>query len=166
VGGLGIAGYAADDWLLKEHGVSVGLSEGRRLLAILSPGTSGRDVRALVRGLTDLSAKVRGGTLTLDPLPDAPGLHELGTEMACAPAEAFHGPAEAVRLEEAEGRIAAEMIAPAPPGVPRLVPGQRITATHVRWLVAQRDAGSFFLDPVDPAERRVRVTAPAQMPAR
>ncbi|WP_260172913.1 hypothetical protein [Sphingomonas sp. BK069] len=44
---------------------------------------------------------------------------------------ALNGPTEMVRYEDAAGRIAAEMIAPAPPRVPRLVPGQRISAEHV-----------------------------------
>jgi arginine decarboxylase len=37
------------------------------------------------------------------------------------------------------------------------VPGQRITAAHVAWLVANRDAGAFVMDPVDPTEATVRV---------
>ena len=49
-------------------------------------------------------------------------------------------------LARAAGRIAAETIAPAPPGVPRLVPGQRITAAHTAWLAANRDLGAFLLD--------------------
>jgi arginine/lysine/ornithine decarboxylase len=51
------------------------------------------------------------------------------------------------------------MIAPAPPGVPRLVPGQRISPAHVAWLVAQRDAGAFIMDPVDPTDATIRVVA-------
>lgn len=51
------------------------------------------------------------------------------------------------------------MIAPAPPGVPRLVPGQRIGQVHVDWLTVNRDLGAFFLDPIDPSERTIRVVA-------
>lgn len=49
------------------------------------------------------------------------------------------------------------IVAPAPPGVPRLVPGQRIGTAHVAWLVANRDADAFFLDPTDPTEVKVHV---------
>ena len=72
---------------------------------------------------------------------------------------ALNGPVEMVRYEDAADRIAAEMIAPAPPGVPRLVPGQRISAEHVAWLVANRDAGAFVMDPVDPTDATIRVVA-------
>ena len=74
-------------------------------------------------------------------------------------ADAFFAPAEKVTYEASAGRICAEVIAPAPPGIPRLVPGQRISAQHAAWLTANRDAGMFVLDPADPAERKIRVVA-------
>jgi arginine decarboxylase len=158
VSGLGVSGYAIDDWLNEHHRVSVGLSDARHLLAIVSTGTTAGDIRALARGLADCAGRIRSGELSLAPLSDTPGIESLSTEMACGAAEAFFAEAELVPLSAAAGRIAAEVIAPAPPGVPRLVPGQRITPAHVAWLTANRDGGAFFLDPVDPGERKVRVT--------
>jgi arginine/lysine/ornithine decarboxylase len=156
---LGVSGYAIDDWLNEHYRVSVGLSDARHLLAIIAPGTTASDVRALARGLAACVKGLRKGTLSLAPAGDAPPIGALTVEMAIDPGEALFGAAEQVPLAEAGGRIAAEMIAPAPPGVPRLVPGQRISATHVAWLTANRDAGAFFLDPIDPSERTVRVVA-------
>ena len=156
---LGGSAYAVDDWLVANHRVSVALSSARHLLAIISPGVTTRDVRALVKGLTALVRGLRKGTVTLPPAPAAPAIGELDVEMACDPLDAFFGPTERVPLKEAPGRIAAETIAPAPPGVPRLVPGQRIGGAHVDWLLAQRDAGAFILDPVDPSGCTIRVAA-------
>ena len=154
---LGVSGYAIDDWLNEHHRVSVGLSEARHLLAIVSAGTTAADVRALARGLADFVRQLATGRLSLTALGRAPAIGSLTTEMTADPATAFFGPVEQVSLDQAEGRIAAELIAPAPPGVPRLVPGQRISAAHVAWLVANRDLGAFFLDPIDPSERTIRV---------
>ena len=159
VSGLGASGYAIDDWLIEHHRVSVGMSEARSLLVVISPGTSASDVRALVRGLTACAQGLREGGVTLAAIGDVPGIATLGTEMVMAPGAAFFGSVEQVPLEEAAGRIAAETIAPAPPGVPRLVPGQRLTPAIVAWLGANRDLGAFFLDPIDPNERTVRVVA-------
>jgi len=159
VSALGASGYAIDDWLNQEYRVSVGLSDARHLLAIVAPGTTAADVRALARGLAACAKGLRKGTLSLAPAGDAPPIRALGVEMALEAGEALFGAAEQVPLAQAEGRIAAEMIAPAPPGVPRLVPGQRISAAHVAWLTANRDAGAFFLDPIDPSERTIRVVA-------
>lgn len=157
VSGLGVAGYAIDDWLYEHHRISVGLSDGTHLLAVLSIGTTRSDLRKLVRALRDLIDALAADSSILPPAPVLPGIDTLLVEMAMAGPEALNGPAEMVRYEDATGRIAAEMLAPAPPGVPRLVPGQRITPSHVAWLVAHRDAGTFMMDPVDPAEATLRV---------
>ena len=165
VSGLGASGYAIDDWLVEHHRVTVGLSDARHLLAIVSPGTTARDVRALVRGLADCAKRLAAGTLELAPLGELPpSIATLTVEFAADPGASFFGPAEQVPLVDAAGRIAAELIAPAPPGVPRLVPGQRITDAHVAWLTANRDRGAFFLDPIDPAERTIRVAARDTVP--
>lgn len=59
--GFGIAGYAIDGWLAEIHRVTVGLSDGRHLLAIVSPGTSARDVLAKVSGLADCAKRLEAG---------------------------------------------------------------------------------------------------------
>ena len=159
ISGLGVSGYAIDDWLNEHHRVSVGLSDARHLLAIISVGTTASDVRALARGLADCAARLRSGELSLPAIGDSPGIGSLTTSMALDPLDAFFGPVEQVAFTAAAGRIAAETIAPAPPGVPRLVPGQFITPEHVAWLTANRDLGAFLLDPLDPTERSVRVVA-------
>ena len=46
-------------------------------------------------------------------------------EMVKTPREAYFAEKEAVPFAEAEGRIAAEMAAPYPPGIPLICPGER-----------------------------------------
>jgi arginine/lysine/ornithine decarboxylase len=159
VSALGVAGYAIDDWLYKNHRISMGLSDARHILAVISIGTRKSDIRKLVRGLTDLVKRIAADPSILPRLKHAPGIGTLTVEMAMAGSAALNGPVEMVRYEDAADRIAAEMIAPAPPGVPRLVPGQRISSEHVAWLVANRNAGAFVMDPVDPTEATIRVVA-------
>ncbi|MBB5725771.1 arginine/lysine/ornithine decarboxylase [Sphingomonas endophytica] len=159
VSALGVSGYAIDDWLNVHHRLCVGLSDARHLLATVSVGTTAGDVRALAKALADCVAQLRKGELTLTTASDAPRLKTLTTEMVAAPADAFFGAVERVAPEDATGRIAAEIVAPAPPGVPRLVPGQRIDAEHVAWLSARRDLGIFLLDPTDPTQRTIRCVA-------
>ena len=52
----------------------------------------------------------------------------LENEMAVSPRDAFLGEAEAVAVDDAVGRISCESIAGYPPGIPALLPGERITA--------------------------------------
>ena len=164
VSDLGVSGYAIDDWLNEHHHVVVGLSTARHLLAIVALGTTAADVGALVRGLKDCVAHLTAGTFAPPAIGAAPRIGSLSVVMAMAPRAALLGPVEQVPLAAAAGRVAAETLAPAPPGVPRLVPGQRITPAHVDWLAANRDLGGFFLDPIDPDERTVRVVAEVSPP--
>ena len=159
VSGLGLTGYEADDWLQQHHHVSMGLSDARRLLAIFSVGTTEKDARALTGALAALARKRAGRdpTPTFKATKAAPGLDALEVVMAMSAADAFCGPTEMVPYEKAAGRVAAEIIAPAPPGTPRLIPGQLITAEHVDFLRRNAEAGVFILDPADPDQRKLRV---------
>lgn len=159
VSALGVSGYAIDDWLFAEHRISIGLSDARHLLGVISLGTTRGDIQALERALVDLVAQLAADPSILPHIGPVPGVGTLTVEMAMPGPEAIAAAVEMVRYEDAGGRIAAELIAPAPPGVPRLVPGQRISPDHVAWLVANRDAGAFIMDPVDPSEAMIRVVA-------
>ena len=155
---LGTTGYAIDDWLVENWKVSVGLSDARHLLVTVALGTTVRDVRALVAGLKALSELLSTDPKALPAAPSAiPGVATLQFELAMPSHDALFAAVEELPIGEAEGRIAAEFIAPAPPAIPRLVPGQRISRAHVAFLLAQRAAGAFFLDPTDPSERMIRV---------
>ncbi len=77
--------------------------------------------------------------------------------MALRPAEAFFGPTERVPLEQATGRVIAEMVSPYPPGIPRLLPGERINAAHVRYLMRSREIGAHAPDPSDMTLETLRV---------
>ena len=65
------------------------------------------------------------------PIPPAP----------LTPREAFFSPHEAVPFVGAVGRISAEIIAPYPPGIPVLVPGELITAETLDVLAAAQRTG-------------------------
>jgi lysine decarboxylase len=79
--------------------------------------------------------------------------------MDMIPAEAFFGRIEHVPLDRAGGRVAAEMVAPYPPGIPRLIPGQKIEDIHVAYLRLGLEAGLFPMGSSDMRLRTVRVVA-------
>jgi arginine decarboxylase len=80
-------------------------------------------------------------------------------EQVMSPAEAFFAKADNVRLEAAAGRVAAEMVSPYPPGIPWILPGERITKAHVQFFAEGMRAGMFPLDAVDMKLKKVRVVA-------
>jgi len=51
---------------------------------------------------------------------------------------AWRSDSEAVPLAQAVGRLAAEPLCPYPPGIPLLIPGERIDQGRAEWLQEQR----------------------------
>jgi arginine/lysine/ornithine decarboxylase len=92
------------------------------------------------------------------PAPVAlPSPKELELETVVLPRDAFFGPIEDVPAREAVGRVAAEQITPYPPGIPVIVPGERINAAVVDYLESGLQAGMVLPDPADPALHTIRV---------
>ena len=75
----------------------------------------------------------------------------LVNEVVVPPREAFLGEADVVAVDEAPGRVSAESIAGYPPGIPALLPGERITAELVAYLRELRDAGARLHGASDPS---------------
>jgi arginine/lysine/ornithine decarboxylase len=81
----------------------------------------------------------------------------LEQQMAVAPRDAFLGDAELVAVDDAVGRISCESIAGYPPGIPALLPGERITAETVAYLREIVREGSRLHGASDPAFGTINV---------
>jgi arginine decarboxylase len=55
-------------------------------------------------------------------------------ELVMTPREAFLGPQEIVPAREAVGRVAAESLAAYPPGIPNVLPGERLSAETLDYI--------------------------------
>ncbi|MGD0152901.1 MAG: hypothetical protein ABSC17_03930 [Thermacetogeniaceae bacterium] len=85
------------------------------------------------------SAMGNGASGWLKMMPD---IYELPIpRQALTPRQAFFAPSCQVPLETAAGKVAAEMIAPYPPGIPVICPGEVINHAVLECLVAWRRAG-------------------------
>ena len=99
------------------------------------------------------SASPGWGRASRSSLPPAALQHET----VIAPREAFLGSGEAVPVDEAIGRISCESIAGYPPGVPALLPGERVTADVVSYLRELTIAGARLHGAADPTFATLRV---------
>jgi arginine decarboxylase len=81
----------------------------------------------------------------------------LRNEMAVAPREAFLGANEEVAVDDAVGRVSCESIAGYPPGIPALLPGERISAETVVYLRELVASGARLHGASDPRFERVHV---------
>ncbi|MEU2392612.1 ornithine decarboxylase [Streptomyces sp. NPDC007369] len=156
---LDTTGYRAADWLREQHGINLHLADHRRISAQLTHADDPGTARALVSALEDLARHAR--RMAPGPQVRVPDPARLRLEQAVLPRDAYFGPTEQIPIHRAEGRIAAEMITPYPPGIPVALPGERLTAPVLDYLRTGAEAGMVIPDAVDGDMRSVRVTRPA-----
>jgi arginine decarboxylase len=75
------------------------------------------------------------------------------------PREAFFGPQEVVPFDEAVGRVAAESLAAYPPGIPNVLPGERLTQDTVDYIREVVEHGGWVRGAVDRSLRTIRVVS-------
>ena len=121
----GLRGEEADRLLQREN-IFVEMSDERYLVAILTCGDRQED---LSRFLSALKRLPRGECPEVPPLSPPPL-----PERVLSIREALFGPSERLPLGASAGRIAAQIIAPYPPGIPVLAPGEEISQIHIAYL--------------------------------
>jgi arginine decarboxylase len=73
------------------------------------------------------------------------------------PRRAFLGPQETVAFADAVGRLAAESLAAYPPGIPNVLPGERLTRETIDYIGAVVEHGGWVRGAVDRSLRTIRV---------
>ncbi|MEB3304308.1 MAG: lysine decarboxylase [Cyanobacteriota bacterium] len=131
-GAFGVNGLQADAWLI-ERGVVAELPEPLHLLFCLGLAPPRTLERLLPETLHQLRRAMGGAPLPPLSPPPLPLVGRLEMPMG----EAWRSPALRVPLGESVGGIAAEPLVPYPPGIPLLVPGERIDAERAAWLEEQ-----------------------------
>jgi len=131
-GALGINGLEADDWLLA-RGVIGELPEPATLTFCLGLRPPQGLVWRLPRRLIQLRTALAGPPLAPQERPPLPLVGSLALPIG----QAWRGPSRLIPLSAAAGAIAAEPLCPYPPGIPLLVPGERIDGERAAWLQRQ-----------------------------
>jgi lysine decarboxylase len=154
VRGTGCTGYEVATALRGGYDIHVELATHATVVLVLGVD---EPVEALHRFAHDFAHTVR----RISREGEAPALVRppgaLENEVVVSPRDAFLGPAEAVPVDAAGGRVSAEAIAGYPPGIPALLPGERITREVIAYLRELRDAGARLHGASDPAFETVCV---------
>ena len=140
---------AVAGWL-SGSGIELELVTERYLGALVTPGHEARDLEALAFGFIEAGRAIPAGDPARTWPPPAGGLRRMTL------GEAWRESGDACRLEEAIGRVSVEFVAPYPPGLPLLTPGEFITETAIEELVLRRSAGASFVGPADPSLETLR----------
>jgi arginine decarboxylase len=156
VRGTGRTGYEVAAALRATYDVQIELATHATLVLVLGVA---QPVDALERLAYDFAETVRriGRPDAPGPRPLVRSVSTLGHELVVSPREAFLGAAEAVAVQDAVGRVSAEAIAGYPPGIPALLPGERVSGEVVAYLRELAAAGARLHGASDPSFQTIIV---------
>ncbi len=152
--GSGASGIDVEQDLLS-LGVPVEMADQDMVVPIVTLADTEQTVARLVDVLTAAIGRRSGAPRYLGAAA------QWGTSAMAAmtPRDAFFADHVTVDAAAAVGRICAEVVAPYPPGVPVLVPGEVVTAEAVRSLRAALAAGTRVAYAADSTLRTLQVVA-------
>jgi len=128
----GLSGHEVDAILSKEYNIQVDAADIFNLIAILGIGSDKSDLDQLVSALEEIDVKYQGTAKNwVLQIPS------LSTEMVMMPREVFLSKkTKRVPVSKATGNISAQTLTPYPPGIPILIPGERITKEICDYLLS------------------------------
>jgi lysine decarboxylase len=145
-----LAGTGADgilaDRSLAGRGFALEMSDRDLWVPMVTVADDDAGVAALAEAIATVLEEHRSEPRATTSLP----AWTVDAVQVLTPREAFFGDRETVAWDDAVGRVCAEVVAPYPPGVPVLAPGEQITAEALEALAAARDAGARIAYAADP----------------
>jgi arginine decarboxylase len=154
-----LAGTGADGVVVERGliaaGLPVELADRDTVVALVTLADDASSVERLVTTLTALIERHRA-----EPRRIAPGASwSVAPVQGCSPREAFFAARERIPLVDAVGRVSCELVAPYPPGVPVLAPGEVVTDEVVAALRSAQAAGVRLAYAADPQLATLDVVA-------
>lgn len=109
---------------LQEKKIWPEMADSGHVVFILTGADDARDLDRLERALEELALEEEEEEYPLPPPP----------EIALRPRKALFAPTRTLPLDQCADRISGEQIAPYPPGVPVVAPGEIISKKHLAYL--------------------------------
>jgi lysine decarboxylase len=159
VRGLNVTGYGLATLLREIADVNLELAGENVIVGVFGMGeraleTGRRLVDALQRAVEAIAA--RDGSAAQSAVGAFAPPPPWG-ELVMGPREAFFAHQEVVPVEEAVGRIATESLAAYPPGIPNVLPGERLTAETLEYIHQTLELGGSLRGASDRRLRTLRV---------
>lgn len=139
---LGISGFVLDELLFEQYGVNVELSDHENVLAIVTYANEAQDLDRLVQACFDISAAYQntGEKYDTNVIKDRLRFPRL-SEQCLTPRQAYFSVKKEIAWADAIGKISGQMIAPYPPGIPVVYPGERISREVWEYIEDFRERG-------------------------
>jgi lysine decarboxylase len=155
--GTGVHGHAVENDLIAA-GMPVEMADRDTIVPIITLADDEATVARFTATLVAAIERHRGAARRPVPSP----AWTVTPQVALPPREAFFARNETVVADAAVGRISAELVAPYPPGVPVLAPGEIITAEALAALRAAHAEGGRIAYAADPGLDTLQVIAAAR----
>ena len=156
VRGTGATGYEMAAALRSNFDTQVELATQATIVLVLGLDEPPRELERVIHDLSWIAARMeRPGAI--EEVTLATGTLE--NAVVIAPREAFLGASEVVAVDDATGRVSAEAIAGYPPGIPVLLPGERITHDVIAYLRSLKAVGARLHGASDPDFGTIHVLA-------
>lgn len=146
ISGISLDGLQMADVLRREYRIQAELAQPDLIMFMMSFLHREDEWEWLHRALVEIAGKYGGtdrktGVIPLIPCP----------RMVLSPRQAFRQERRRVNLKDSLGRLSGEMVAPYPPGIPCLLPGELIDAETLEYLWYIKQRGIYTQGPHDPA---------------
>src|SRR6201991_5005658 len=156
VRGTGATGYEMAASLRSNFDTQVELATQATIVLVLGIDELPRELERFVHDLTSIASHMERPGVT-EEVTLATGTFE--NEVVMPPREAFLGAFDVVPVDDSVGRVSAEAIAGYPPGIPVLLPGERITDEVIDYLRSLKAVGARLHGASDPDFETINVMA-------
>lgn len=152
----GISGYSLMKILSEKYFIQPELAGPSYVLCILSIGNTMEDLDRLSTALHAIYEKRCLYAAQSNEMQDLDlnVVFNLTSELVFAPRDAFYAPFQLIELHKSIGMVCSEIVTPYPPGIPILIPGERISKEIIEYLENLRDKG-YPVSCSDPALKTI-----------
>lgn len=143
---LEISGFALDEILFSQYHVNVELSDHENVLAVVTYANEKEDLDRLIHACCSISAeccsknKKNEGKNDISVIKKQPCFPSL-PEQCMTPRRAYFSKKKRIAWQEAVGAVSGQVIAPYPPGIPVIYPGERINREVWEYIECFRKDG-------------------------
>ncbi len=149
---LGASGIVIEK-LLGDKGIRVEMADQDTVVFLATLADTHSDFVALADALIEIASAIQS-----EPRPSATALSwSVVPQVGISMREAYFASTQMVTAADAIGRVSADLIAPYPPGVAVIAPGEILTKQIVEGLSASQKAGVRIAYATDPTLEKFRV---------
>jgi len=149
----GLKGSEVDRILSKKHNIQVELSDLNNIVAITTVADDDKVYYRFLEAIIAISSETKefsDKTFVTKPPEYLP-------EKELSPFEAVYKKTEFIDINKSPGFVSAEMIMPYPPGIPVIMPGERISKDIIDFLLQCKDMGILISGMADPEFNKIKI---------